>query len=111
DSIAALGGARSSPIYLICLVAARRPPGSRAARDGFFTTSEARLAAYRGLFEGALSRELLQRPRDCTNGGFGLGSLKFERQIAALLGRRTGKGSPGRPRKETDAGGQGELAL
>ncbi|MGF1615457.1 MAG: hypothetical protein ACFCVA_16540, partial [Gammaproteobacteria bacterium] len=38
--IAALGGARSSPIYLICLVAALRPPGSRAARDGFFTTSE-----------------------------------------------------------------------
>ncbi len=39
DPIAALGGARSSPIYLICLVAARRPPGSRSARDDFFTTS------------------------------------------------------------------------
>ncbi|MGF1615734.1 MAG: PD-(D/E)XK nuclease family protein, partial [Gammaproteobacteria bacterium] len=36
------GGARSSPIDLICLVAARRPPGSRAARDGFFTTSQAK---------------------------------------------------------------------
>ncbi|MGF1615878.1 MAG: hypothetical protein ACFCVA_18770, partial [Gammaproteobacteria bacterium] len=40
NPIAALGGARSSPIYLICLVAARRPPGSQAARDGFFTTSQ-----------------------------------------------------------------------
>ncbi len=39
--IAALGGARSSLIYRICLAALRRPPGSRFARYGFFTASQA----------------------------------------------------------------------
>jgi hypothetical protein len=62
-------------------------------------------------FEDELSAELLQRLRDCTNGGFVLGGPRFERQIAAMLGRRTWKGSPGRPRKETAAGEQAELAL
>jgi hypothetical protein len=49
--------------------------------------------------------------RACTNGGFVLGGPRFERQIAAMLGRRTWKESPGRPRKETAAGEQAELAL
>jgi putative transposase len=49
------------------------------------------------LFEGMLSAELLQRFRECTNGGFVLGSPKFEWQIAAMLGRRTWKGAQGRP--------------
>jgi len=48
-------------------------------------SEEARLAAYRRLFEDALSAELLQRLRDCANGGFVLGTAKFERQIAAML--------------------------
>ena len=74
-------------------------------------SDEARLAAYRRLFEDELSAELLQRLRDCTNGGFVLGGPRFERQIAAMLGRRTWKGSPGRPRKETAAAEQAELAL
>jgi len=76
-------------------------------------SDEARLAAYRGLFEDVLSAELLRRLRDCTKGGFVLGSSRFERQIAAMLGRRTWKGSPGRPRKETDAdaGEQGKFDL
>jgi nucleotidyltransferase substrate binding protein (TIGR01987 family) len=39
--IAALSGARPSPIYLICLGAARRPPCTRAARDDLFSGSEA----------------------------------------------------------------------
>jgi putative transposase len=72
---------------------------------------EARRAAYRRLFEDELDAALLQRLRDCTNGGFVLGSPKFERQVAAMVGRRVWKGSPGRPRKETDAGEQGELAF
>jgi len=72
---------------------------------------EARLAAYRRLFEDELSAEILQRLREATNGGFVLGSPKFERQIAAMLNRRTWKGSPGRPRKHTDSGRQGKLAL
>ena len=74
-------------------------------------TDEARRLAYRRLFEDGLSAELLGRPRECTNGGFVLGSPKFERQVAAMVGRRTWKGSPGRPRKETDCGDQGKLAL
>jgi putative transposase len=74
-------------------------------------SDQARFAAYRRLFEDTLSAELHQRFRECTNGGFVLGSPKFERQIAVMLGRRTWKGLPGRPRKETDADGQGELAL
>jgi putative transposase len=74
-------------------------------------SDQARFAAYRRLFEDMLSAELLQRFRECTNGGFVLGSPKFERQIAAMLGRRTWKGAPGRPLKEIDADAQGELAL
>jgi putative transposase len=63
------------------------------------------------LFEDILSAELLQRVRECTNGGFVLSSAEFERQIAAMLGRRTWKGAPGRPLKKIDADAQGELAL
>ena len=72
---------------------------------------EARLAAYRSPFEGALGADVLPRVRDCVNGDFVLGSPKFERQVATMVGRRTWKGSPGRPRKETGSGGQRELAL
>jgi len=75
------------------------------------TSGEARLAAYRRLFEDELDAELLQRLRDCTNGGFVLGSPTFERQIAAMAGRRTWRGSPGRPRKEDSDGEQRALAV
>jgi putative transposase len=44
-------------------------------------------AAYRRLFEIELDAALLASLRDCTNGGFVLGSTKFERQIAAMLWR------------------------
>jgi putative transposase len=74
-------------------------------------SEEARRVAYRRLFQDALSAELLQRLRDCTNGGYVLGSPRFERQVAVMVGRRTWKGSPGRPRKETDVGTQRKLAL
>jgi hypothetical protein len=74
-------------------------------------SQEARLAAYRGLFEVVLDAELLRRLRACTNGGFVLGSPTFERQIAAMLGRRTWRGAPGRPRKDTEPGEQRELVL
>jgi putative transposase len=62
-------------------------------------SAEARVAEYRALFADELTPEVLQRLRECANGGFVLGSSKFERQIAAMVGRRTWKGSPGRPRK------------
>ncbi|NCC37670.1 MAG: transposase, partial [Chloroflexia bacterium] len=45
-------------------------------------------------------------------GGFVIGSPRFERRIAAMVGRRTWRGSPGRPRKEErNDGEQGELPL
>jgi putative transposase len=71
-------------------------------------SEEARRAAYRRPFEDVLNAELLRRLRDCTSGGFVLGSLRFERQVAAMVGRRTWKGSPGRPRKEAVIGEQRE---
>jgi len=74
-------------------------------------SDEARHAAYRSLFEDVLSADLLQRLRDCTNGGFVLGSTRFEQQIARMVGRRTWKGSPGRPRKQDEVTAQGQLAL
>jgi putative transposase len=43
-------------------------------------SDETRLAAYRRLFEDVLSAELLRRLRDCTNGGFVIGSPRFERE-------------------------------
>jgi len=78
---------------------------------GLAASDERRRAEYRRLFENELSAELVKSLRDCINGGFVLGSPKFERQIAAMVGRRTWKGSPGRPRKEDDAPGQGVLGL
>jgi putative transposase len=63
-------------------------------------SAEVRRGAYRRLFEDELSGETLQRLRECTNGGYVVGSDKFEQQIAAMVGRRTWKGSPGRPQKE-----------
>jgi putative transposase len=63
-------------------------------------SAPARRRAYCRLFEDELSAETLQRLRECTNGGFVLGSGQFEQQIAAMVGRRTWKGSPGRPQKK-----------
>jgi hypothetical protein len=42
---------------------------------------------------------MLQLLRACTKGGFVPGSAEIKRQIAAMLGRRTWKGSHGMPRK------------
>jgi putative transposase len=66
------------------------------------------------LFASELSADLLQAVRESTNGGFVLGNDRFAQQIAAMLGRRTWKGSPGRPRKREDEGKQakqGELSV
>ena len=75
------------------------------------TSDGRRLAAYRGLFEKDLNADLVQRLRECTNGGFVLGSSKFEQQIASMVGRRTWKGVPGRPRKQEPDTQEGELQL
>jgi len=74
-------------------------------------SNDARRSVDRPMFADEVSVELLQRLRDWTNGGFVLGSPKFERQMAALVGRWTWKGSPGRSPKETDVGVQTELAF
>jgi putative transposase len=63
-------------------------------------SEEARRGAYCRLFEDELSAETLQRLRECTNGGFVLGSSKLEQQIAVMLGRWTWKGSLGPPPKK-----------
>jgi len=60
-------------------------------------------AAYRALFKDTFNDDLLKRIRDTMNGGFVLGNARFERQIAAMLGRRTWRGSPGRPKKRESA--------
>jgi putative transposase len=58
---------------------------------------ERRQAAYRTLFADRLSEELLTRIRESVNGGDVLGHSRFAREVAAMLGRRTWKGSHGRP--------------
>ena len=75
------------------------------------SSEDERLAAYRRLFEIELDAAPLACLRDCTNGGFVLGSTKFERQIAAMLGRRTWKGAPGRPPKAGVEEQQDELPI
>jgi uncharacterized DUF497 family protein len=55
-------------------------------------TDEARRAAYRGLYAEALAEDLLTEIRNATNGGFALGGERFQREIAAMLGRRTWRG-------------------
>jgi len=75
------------------------------------TSDDGRRVAYRRLFESELDAALLTRLRDCTNGGFVLGSTKFERQLAAMLGRRTWKGAPVRPPKAGVDAQQGELPI
>jgi hypothetical protein len=57
---------------------------------------------YRGLFADALPQDMLTALRDATNGGFVLGSQRFHKQIAMMVGRRTWSGTssrgPGRRR-------------
>ena len=74
-------------------------------------SNDARHAAYRRLFESALDTSLLQRLRECTNGGFVLGNERFAQQIATMVGRRTWKGVPGRPQKINDDERQGQLRV
>jgi hypothetical protein len=46
-----------------------------------------------------------------TNGGFTLGSERFQRQIATMVGRRTWPGKSGRPRKEAPDDAQLKLPI
>jgi putative transposase len=60
----------------------------------------ARSAGYRALFDQPLDPALIDGIRAATNGGYVLGSERFQREIAAAIGRRTWRGLPGRPGKE-----------
>lgn len=55
-----------------------------------------RQAAYRELFRYQLEQGLVDEIRASTNGGFVLGGERFQKEIAAVLGRRTWRGSAGR---------------
>ena len=70
-----------------------------------------RQAAYRELFRYELDPGLVDEIRSATNGGYVLGSERFQQEIATMLGRRTWRGIPGRPKKSEDAADQQELEL
>jgi len=62
------------------------------------------------IFFGDYCRRFSARIRESVNGDFVLGNARFEREIAATLGRRTWRGSPGRPKKSAPYDRQVELA-
>ena len=78
---------------------------------GLAETEEARRAAYRDLFAGAITEDMLTEIRTATHGGFALGGERFQREIAVMLGRRTWRGRPGRPKKPGPEAGQIELPV
>jgi putative transposase len=61
------------------------------------TTPQARRAAYRGLFDAGLDCSIIATIRDATNGNIVLGNASFRSEVEAALGRRAGRGKPGRP--------------
>ncbi len=60
-----------------------------------------RQASYRELFRHQLAPGLVDEIRTRVNGGYALGSARFEQGIANALGRRTTPGRPGRPSRQT----------
>jgi putative transposase len=65
-------------------------------------TASERQSAYRALVRAALDPEFIEALRSATNGGWALGSERFERGIAKALGRRATPLPPGRPPKRRD---------
>jgi putative transposase len=61
--------------------------------------SNARQAAYRGLFQNALTEETVRAIRDATNRGWALGTQRFRDEIADLVRRRTQPLRKPRPRR------------
>jgi len=70
-----------------------------------------RCAAYREFFRYQLDPGLVDQIRTATNGGYVLGSECFQKEIAAMLGRRTWRGVAGRPQKSELQADQLELAV
>ena len=75
------------------------------------STAAERAEVYLELFAETLDPALLDAIRDSANGGFVLGDDRFQKQIAAMLGRRTWRGLPGRPAKQAPDGAQQDLQL
>jgi len=72
--------------------------------------NETRQIAYRALFKAHLDEEMVGQIRSATNGNYALGGERFQKEIAAMLGRRAGRGQSGRPSKDTSVNErQGEL--
>lgn len=59
---------------------------------------------YRALFRAHLDDEIMGQIRSATNGNYALGGERFQKEIEAILDRRTSKGQSGRPRKDGNAG-------
>jgi putative transposase len=78
---------------------------------GLGLNAQERREAYRELFRYELDLGLVDQIRTATNGGFVLGTERFQREIAAALGRRTWRGSPGRPLKSDVESRQQELEV
>jgi len=70
-----------------------------------------RCVAYRELFRYQLDPGLVDQIRSATNGGYVLGTERFQKEIAAMLGRRTWRGAAGRPHKQAGEDGQMELKV
>jgi len=67
----------------------------------------ARREAYRALFCTQLSAETLEQVRAALQHNHVLGGTRFREQVATMLGRRLGRGRPGRPPKDAGpSGGQ-----
>jgi putative transposase len=72
---------------------------------------QARRARYLSRFADEIPERDLTAIRDATNGAFALGSERFQRQIASMVGRRTWPGKSGRPRKEAPDDDQLKLPI
>jgi putative transposase len=77
---------------------------------------DARRAAYRELFRGALDEEPLSDLRLALNQDQPIGNDRFYREIEAMTGQRRALRKRGRPRKRGEAAspgdaGQGDLSL
>ncbi len=73
-----------------------------ALYDALGNNEFARHEAYGELFRHALEPGLVDEIRVATNGNFALAHPRFLAEIEQTLGRRVGRGRPGRPRKAVE---------
>lgn len=74
-------------------------------------SDDPRRFAYRRLFADALPETSLSAIRSATNGGWVLGSDRFGKEIAVMVGRRTWRGKSGRPKKRGADGDRLDLPI